>query len=415
MADFRETVFENHAVFEEAVFKNEATFWKARFHKGVSFESVTFKDEIDFAEITFKEEAVFRKADFKNRVYFKVTNESLPFVFNLSGIKLSKSSYIEVRNLRTLKLALNNVNNTTDNFLFFDMKIEKFKDLEENRRRNLRRENYLPNIEIKSSILNNMKFINCDFSEAEQIKIENSSLTETEFINVDWGGISEKRICPKLFEGSPEEVEKARDVYRQLKLALDNQKDHINANEFYSLEMKAYERVLQEKPWRTHFQKKLVFSIHKFASNFGQSWLRPLILLILLTIGEMGAQLDFKSFVDKCFYFLIPYPLIVPSLSLLLLIFKKRENLLLWGISVIFALSGFIAFNEALPCISSPPDNWQLTLKILLENFAETLNIFSLFRNNQVINIKFLHTLYSIAIAFLTYQMIVAIRRQVRR
>ena len=83
--------------------------------------------------------------------------------------------------------------------------------------------------------------------------------------------------------------------------------------------------------------------------------------------------------------------------------------------TVIFALSGFIVFNETLPCVSLPPDNWQLTLKILLENFAETLNIFKLFRNNQAINIKFLHTLYSIVIAFLTYQMIVAIRRQVRR
>jgi len=117
----------------------------------------------------------------------------------------------------------------------------------------------------------------------------------------------------------------------------------------------------------------------------------------------------------KCLYFLIPYLLIIPSLSLLLLIFKKWENLLLWGISVLLALSGFIVFSETLPCISFPPNNWQLTFKILLENFAETLNIFKLFRNNQMINIKFLHTLYSIAIAFLTYQMIVAIRRQVRR
>jgi hypothetical protein len=197
--------------------------------------------------------------------------------------------------------------------------------------------------------------------------------------------------------------------------------------------MKAYERVLQEKPWKTHFQKKLVFSIHKFASNFGQSWLRPLILLILITIGEMGAQLDFKFFADKYLHFLmlyLPIALYLPF-QLLLLTFEKREKLSftalfslflslslypwLWGMTVIFALSGFIVFNETLPCISFPPNNWQLTLKIFLENFAETLNIFNLFRNNQVINVKFLHTLYSIAVAFLTYQMIVAIRRQVRR
>ena len=445
VADFREVIFKGQAVFEEAIFKDRATFWKAHFQDEANFESTTFGDEAVFSEVTFKGKTVFKRASFQSKVYFEganfqneanferatfkgkvllnLTEESLPTIFNLSNIKLSEDSYIEIRNLRTTKLILDGVNNVADNFLFFDTKIVKFEDLQENQRENLNEKGFRPNIEIRNSILNNMKLINCDFSEAEQIEIENSSLTKVELLNTDWGKISEKRICPELFEESPE---KARDVYRQLKLALDNQKDYINANEFYSLEMKAYEKVLRKR--LSPLQKKLVFLIHKFASNFGQSWFKPLLLLILLTVGEMGAQLDSSSFWSKFFYFLKPYILIALFLSLLLAIFEERKNfstfkeqfsvfltcflyVCLWGISVIFALSGFIVFKK----FFFNPESWQLSLKVFLEEFAQTLNIFNFFKSSQVPSEKFLHTLYSIAVTFLTYQMIVAIRRQVRR
>jgi hypothetical protein len=368
--------------------------------------------------------------------------------------------------LKTVKLVLNRINNITNNFLFFDTKIIKFEDLEENQRKNLEKGDYLPNIEIENSILNNMKFINCDFSEAEQIEIENSSLTKTEFVNVNWGEISEKRICPKLFKGLPEEVEKARDVYRQLKLALDNQKDHINANEFYSLEMKAYERVLREKPWKTHFQKKLVFSIHKFVSNFGQSWIRPLILIILLTTGMIGLKENGTLF-SFLFWLSILFPILflallevtfrllkwlsrwlpqwlkrllerlfkkigLTDLDILKLLKEQKElnfDYYAWMLASIFALAGLIAYTATNPkgiSIITPSlplflQDFLTSFFTFLDNLSQILNIFGLFKNGNTESLqfpsgyKFFSTLYSIAIAFLTYQMIVAIRRQVRR
>jgi hypothetical protein len=329
--------------------------------------------------------------------------EGRNLLFVLSFIQLSEDSYVEIRNLQTVRLRLNGINNITDNFLFFDTKIVKFEDLEEKQRKNLEKENYLPNIEVKESILNNMKFINCDFSEAEQIKIENSSLTETEFMNVDWGKISEKRICPELFENLPA---KARDVYRQLKLALDNQKDHINANEFYSLEMKAYEKVLQQQ--EADFQEKLIFSIHKSVSNFGQSWTKPLTLIIMLTTGMMGLKAYPIFFVPLFliyFIFFLLIPILNPAIK-----FGLQELVFL------FASAGFFSYVFGNFDFSKNLSSELLIKSTInfLNDFAKILNPMKLFKENGK-GFEFPYTLYSITIAFLTYQMIVAIRRRVRR
>jgi len=80
--------------------------------------------------------------------------------------------------------------------------------------------------------------------------------------------ISQRKFVLHLLKKNPKS---ARDIYRQIKLSLDKQADYINANWFYSLEMKAYEKYLQSKSWKDNFQEKFIFTIHKSISNFGQS------------------------------------------------------------------------------------------------------------------------------------------------
>ncbi len=138
---------------------------------------------------------------------------------------------------------------------------------------------------IKESFLYKSVFINCDFSEAKNIHIEDSSLTDCEFVNVNWGEITEKRICKELFEKAPE---KAQDIYRQLKLAHDNQKDFIHGNDFYALEMRAYDKYLEHLSWLKHFKDKFIFKISKFASNFGQDWVKAFLWIMLLGFVLMG-------------------------------------------------------------------------------------------------------------------------------
>jgi hypothetical protein len=212
-----------------------------------------------------------------------------------------------------------------------------------------------------------MKFINCDFSEAEKIHIEDSDLTEVKFINTEWGEISEKRICPNLFEKEPK---KARETYRQLKYALDNQKDHINANEFFSLEMKAYGKSLKWNNW----QDKIIFTINKWTSDFGQSWVKPLLWIFILTF-IMSLYLHYKEI----------------------------------NLQLIFNGNGGL--------------NWSIigsSFIMMIENFFSTLNIFKIFgnSNNNHSNIFCYHTItsiYTILLAFFIYQFIIAVKRKTKR
>ncbi|GAB6077046.1 hypothetical protein [Desulfurobacterium crinifex] len=412
LVDFSGSKFVGRLFFEDINFGVEVSFREVEFLKDVEFKSISFSKRVDFSEAKFHSSVTFERVTFVDGALLVKTllKEEAKF----SDISFERGLFV-----------LSPVNSISS-LIFHDFKILEHSKFYISNLRFKEKENSVVSLEIKNSILDGLKFVDCDFSHGE-MEIENSSLTDVEFINIDWGEISEKRISRELFEKSPE---KARDVYRQLKLALDNQKDYISANEFYSLEMKAYEKVLRRR--LLPLQKKLVFLIHKFASDFGQSWLKPLVLLILLTVGEMGVQLDSSFFCAEFLYFLKSYILIALFLSLLLMIFEEWKNfsafkeqfsvfltwllyVCLWGISVIFALSGFIVFKESLPCFSFNPESWQLSLKVFLEGFAQTLNIFNFFKSSQVPSEKFLHTIYSIVVTFLTYQMIVAIRRQVRR
>ena len=88
-----------------------------------------------------------------------------------------------------------------------------------------------------------------------------------------------------------------RDTFRQLKLVNDLQGNHIHANRFYSLEMKEYKKELNEKfrikgkdnkykvLWYKFTNRDYwVFKISEISSDFSNNWLKPLILLLFVSI-----------------------------------------------------------------------------------------------------------------------------------
>ncbi|NPB04380.1 MAG: hypothetical protein GXO39_08225, partial [Thermotogae bacterium] len=72
---------------------------------------------------------------------------------------------------------------------------------------------------------------NLDLSEADRIEIANVYLEEMRFTNVNWGDMNTERFSPELLRGNPRA---ARDIYRQIKLALDSQENYIDARKFYA-------------------------------------------------------------------------------------------------------------------------------------------------------------------------------------
>jgi len=381
---FFDCKYHNYADFEGSQFYNEVSFYLSKFYKKAFFNTSQFHDYANFMESQFYNGVSFYLSKFYNLAKFYRTRfykkavfnlEGKNLLFDLSAIKLSENSEIEIKNLKTYRLILNNINNTSEHFFFYDTEIITLKDYQKYAKKEnikideetLKEVENSPNLEIVNSHLNQMKFINCDFSKANHIKIESSDLTEVKFLATDWGDISKKRICPKMFKN---QTKKARDVYRQLKLTLDNHKDYFSANGFYALEMKANLRLLFKnfkeniKKPINYFQNLLIYGSGWLFSNFSQSIFRPLLWILIFTI-------------------------------------LMTNHLFNWNINIELLING---------------DFSQLDIKEYLNDFARTLNIFKLFKNEEIIkNNEFWYLIYSIVIATLIYQFIIAVRRRVKR
>lgn len=73
-----------------------------------------------------------------------------------------------------------------------------------------------------------------------------------------------------------------RETFRIIKYSFDKIGNHIEANKFYAKEMEKYHKSLKNKSFWS--QNKLIFGINKLVSNFGQSYLRPIGLILLISI-----------------------------------------------------------------------------------------------------------------------------------
>ena len=207
-ADFREATFTQNADFSWATFTQYADFREATFTRNAYFIGTTFTQYADFREATFTQNADFSGATFTQHGIFENININNPEPGNLtlSRIDLSSdTSQIILRNVRLGGLTISFINRrlTPDNFLIH----------------------------------------NLDISDPDgTIHFESVYLEDLKFVNVNWGDVSTRRICPDLYDRDPRA---ARDIYRQIKLALDKQENYIDARKFYALELQAYGRELE--------------------------------------------------------------------------------------------------------------------------------------------------------------------------
>jgi len=423
--------FHNRSYFFEIQFYGEANFRETQFYGNVDFFENQFYRKADFREAKFHKKANFKNVYFFNKVVFwivKIIDKAIfdifgnNLIFDLSYIQLSENSEIEVKNLKTYRLILNDINNKSKNFFFYDTEIitlEEYKDYAQKENikideKTLKEVENSPNLEIVNSHLNQMKFINCDFSKAKHIKIESSDLTEVKFLATDWGDISEKRICPEMFKN---QTKKARDVYRQLKLTLDNHRDYFSANGFYSLEMKTQEKILEETLrlkkekdnifqdlkilgkliWKFRKLPKekyelLVLKIHKLSSDFGQSWTKPLMWLFTI------------SFITSFIFQFGEYKNLLKSTI-------DTAQKTYWSYEKGFLIAMWEAvklYFKILELILSP-------FLLSVKNIAEITKTIKGEFNEGNLWIIFILFLYTIISAFLIYQFAGAVRRKVKR
>lgn len=104
-----------------------------------------------------------------------------------------------------------------------------------------------------------------DISEAKKV-ISKTSFIDAHLSDIKWGDISTA-------------IDANQSTFRQLKFVNDSQGSYIEANDFYMMEMKEYKQSLKDK--KGFVQEKFVFWLSEKISNFGQSWIKPLFLILL--------------------------------------------------------------------------------------------------------------------------------------
>jgi len=223
-------------------------------------------------------------------------------------------------------------------------------------------------LEFINSNLSNFEFHNCNFSKAK-IKIENVAFISnngfTIFNDVKWPSCKEfSYIIVKDEEDN--KILSLRDTFRQLKYVNEKQGNIIDANKFYSAEMKEYKKELKNEKWRTYWQDKIIFWLNEKVSNFSQNWILPLIWFF-----SIGAVAFYISNIDRAKHYIISS----------------------------FDLTRF-------PIIIMPP------IKKVLEEYISFINPFSISSENTNSMIWLVFKALSV---FIIYQFIISLRRQTRR
>ena len=373
--DFNAACFQNGAIFKDAIFKHRAYINNVDFQniKGdTSFNGTTFQDIVSFNGSQFHNETYFSGTIFQNIAVFSSLKNSDNLYFDF--IKLQKESWIDFSNFNLRELKLNTIQNFSSYVRLTNVKIaNKF--------------------ELKNTNLGKSELNKFDLSECKEILIQDSSFYGTIFNNVIWGKITEER-----FKGS-------RDIFRQLKYVLEQQGNIIDANRFYSLEMKEYKKELEDKGWFSEYgQDKLVFLLHENISNYSQTWVLPLVWFFVVgisfTLLKIIHTTEFEPF--KRWEILLPILLVfayVIGRGSTERIQRFKDAKLQFYFPSIVLILFFIFF------VNNP-----------LNEFANLINPFrSLTNDENYKGLEFLWFLHKSITAFIIYQFIVTLRRQTRR
>jgi len=328
----------------------------------------------DLAELSIKIEdsnmtnLLLENIDF---ILFKITGFETDFL-QIQNTTFKKDSKLHFKNLNIKNFTLSNITQEWTEAIFEDITVTGKLTLE--------------NIDLQKA-----KFVDCDFSKCD-IEIANSvSFKDTLFNSLKWGDdFSEPRFKAKI------------DIFRQLKFSNDSQGNIIQANNFYSEEMRRYEK--EDKS----FSDEVIFKFNKYISNFGQNYFLPIFwffiatIISLLFIYELK-DLNVKISVEENFYNEL-YILI----GIIVITFVIRLNFII--IDYLFFLLGLIFLHLY--------HFYDLQYSFIL-NMKLSFNIFAMFINPKINEVfkgyEFLWFFHKAILSILIYHLTISLRRQTKR
>jgi len=242
--DFSEFAFPEGVAFPEKIDK-EIIFRRATFHGFISFGRKTFEEQANFRGATFEGCAIFSRTVFKKSAWFLETT----FKGMVEFLGVEFQGVVGFR-YATFEEVIVIDEETKENKIFSKEEVD-FRDV-----RFLKPER----VSFKKVNLSKFRFFGTD-------------LRKVEFVDVEWD--MEKGRSRIYDEIVVRDYPLIAQVYKRLRANYEENLNYAEAGDFHIGEMEM-RRKGEKKPFN-----KIIISLYKFISNYGESYWRPLVFWIL--------------------------------------------------------------------------------------------------------------------------------------
>jgi uncharacterized protein YjbI with pentapeptide repeats len=254
-AKFNHATFGDYTVFSGATFTEGAGFIDATFVEDVRFTFATFSQLANFNDATFEKEVNFARASFLGAVEFRETAFEQPKKFS-PGLIFSNAQCAQPGAV-----------------IFY------------------------------KTNLGQALFLNCDVSaftfssvEWRQRKGSGKRMVFEEVVDLE----DAKHLRPKKERGDERDYVLMAELYHQLKKNYDGRQDYWTGGDFHygELEMKRLASKIKNPVLRWLVQHFRLVAVYKYASHYGESYVRPAIwlgvvlLLAALLFPKAGLRYD---------------------------------------------------------------------------------------------------------------------------
>ncbi|QMU29970.1 hypothetical protein [Adhaeribacter radiodurans] len=133
--------------------------------------------------------------------------------------------------------------------------------------------------QVYNSNLGKAQFFNVSLKRFDSVDIISSQVSEIITSGVAW--FVDTSLLPSMPENSDKNKRK-REIYRQLKQALEKQGDKIHALEFQAAELKSYEKQISTEAKFLN-QNRIILWLGK-TNDFGLNWVKPIKQVLIITL-----------------------------------------------------------------------------------------------------------------------------------
>ncbi|MEC5171391.1 hypothetical protein [Chryseobacterium nepalense] len=293
-------------------FLKTVTFSKCKIKNGIIIKNALFEsnlyinnneiEDIQFWDTRFKD-IILDNNNSQNYNFYRVNYENLNIANNLNELTILYSNstsgnvYINDININNINIfgnlkdgRLELINIKCNNFLFSKFINNGFVHLA----------NVTPEIvdknngyfQINNSNLQKAEFFRIDFEKYNELIIIDSFISECLFINCTWR--QNVRALKRNGNSNPNnslinnrklalsEYASIKESYRQLKISMYNLNDKIQESKFHKYELDYHSKTIKwSSPLKNEFWDKIILNLSSLLSDYGQSFIKPLLYLLL--------------------------------------------------------------------------------------------------------------------------------------